>query len=214
MLRSSVSWDSTICLSSRKPHPPPLACVPKFTSVGGAILQLYSHNLVAEVFSRKFVHKKGRCSSLVMGLQSGGLEACKRSPNTILGPSQLLACLVLSFLPCPYSPKCLEGKRSRKFAREVSREIRTLSEARATAIRYLRWRNVSSQWIDEGDRQVDLANYRVGEGSSSADVCGVCRARSRQLSKTRHTHGSGNPAAQGVKDGNPKSRETWQSAKS
>src|SRR5215207_559648 len=51
MLRNSVSWDSAICLSSRKPHPPPLACAPKFTGEGGAILQLYSPKLVEDVFS-------------------------------------------------------------------------------------------------------------------------------------------------------------------
>jgi hypothetical protein len=44
----------------------------------------------------------------------------------------------------------IRASSSRKLAGEVSREIRTLSEARATAISYLRWRNVSSQWMDEG----------------------------------------------------------------
>src|SRR5687767_5751633 len=61
----------------------------------------------------------------------------------------------------------------------------------AIATRYRGWRNVSSRWIDEGSREVELANYRVGEGGGgNAGSRGVSGACSRQLNNQGAPHAS------------------------
>ena len=62
-----------------------------------------------------------------------------------------------------------------------------MSDALATATRYRRWRNDSLPWMDEGSREVELANYPVGEGGGgNTDSRGVSGARSRQLNTAKH----------------------------